>query len=105
MVSSNVSKLEIVVDLESKELNCVKRVLNLYGPYVECPSFWEAFLSSPYFILGGNLNFTKDIREVWGSSLYKAPLGDFFIHFMFSHHLVDVDPIKLVPIWRNYCKD
>jgi hypothetical protein len=59
-----------------------------------------------FILLGGGLNLTLSLCEVWGSHPKQDSLGDIFLnHFFESHKMVDVEPSKLVPIWWNYRKN
>jgi len=52
-------------------------------------------------IIGGNLNFTLNRREISGSSPRVDRL-DGFLHNLFNEEsVVDIDPIKLTPTWSN----
>jgi hypothetical protein len=62
----------IVVELEDRNLNSIFRVINVCGPYTKITPFWEGLCASSVvevsnIILGGDLNFTLSIREVWGA--------------------------------------
>lgn len=54
-------------------------------------------------ILGGDLNLTTSIREVWGENLKSDPLDVYFFPFFDSLNLMDKCPSKLSPMWRNMC--
>jgi hypothetical protein len=58
-------------------------------------------LSEEGIIVGGDLNFTLSMREVWGASSRIDPLSDFFTSLLHTSGLVDVQPSKLTPTWRN----
>ena len=81
-------------------------ILNCYGPYINRDSFWNSattggLLSLPNLILAGDLNFTLNASEIWGSKLQLDPLGPFFSELFSDHHLVDVAPTGVGPTWRN----
>ena len=48
-------------------------------------------------ILGGDLNLTLTMGEVWGENSRKDALGNFFLDFFEKRKLVDVVPLKLEP--------
>jgi hypothetical protein len=52
-------------------------------------------------ILGGDLNFTTSSREMWGAHSRVDPLHPFFRQLLLGEGLVDVEPLKLIPTWRN----
>jgi hypothetical protein len=41
------------------------------------------------------------MREVWGDLARSDPLADFFTSLIQSSGLVDIQPTKLAPTWRN----
>jgi hypothetical protein len=94
--------------MEFKEFNMVWKFLNVYGPHTDRKSFWDDMLVSgilPHspFILGGDMNFTSSISEVWGNYSRLDPFETYFNHYFEALHLVDVNPIKLALTWRNLC--
>ena len=81
-------------------------ILNCYGPYNNRDSFWNVvaaggLLSLPNLILVGDLNFTLNASEIWGSKALLDPLGPYFSKLLSDHHLVDVAPSCAGPTWRN----
>ena len=69
-------------------------------PYGEIRRFWEALFDSGYLsrqniILGGDLNLTLNLKEIWGEAARSDPLGNFFSQCFENAHLVDVEPVKL----------
>ena len=58
-------------------------------------------LSLPNLILAGDLNFTLNVSEIWGTRAQLDPLGLFFSKLFSDHHLVDVAPSYAGPTWRN----
>jgi hypothetical protein len=52
-------------------------------------------------IVGSDLNLTLNSREYWGEVARSDPLVEFSTHFFEDLRLVDVEPIKVVPTWRN----
>jgi hypothetical protein len=96
----------ILLDGLVKDLNKRLKVINCYGPYSDREEFWEdikrdGVLKEHNLILGGDLNFTTSNREVWGLHARVDPLQLYFIHLIQVEGLVDVEPIKLLPTWRN----
>jgi hypothetical protein len=65
------------------------------------PYFSVWFIEREGIIVGGDLNFTLSTREVWGIHARSDPLSDFFTSHIQSSGLVDVQPTKLTPTWRN----
>jgi hypothetical protein len=81
-------------------------IINFYGPYSQRQAFWdrvsqEGVLSSPSVILGGDLNFTLSVVEVWGAGNCMDPLSDYFGSLFLDSKLVDILPNKLLPTWSN----
>eukprot|EP00253_Pinus_taeda_P025314 PITA_25314 len=69
-------------------------------------NFWNELLSksivkSNYLVMDGDLNFSIGSAEAWGPSTREDPLSDFFLNSLISNNLIDVNPIKLKPTWRN----
>ena len=65
--------LDSVLGLElfSEELGLLLSMINVYGPYVNRPMFWDSLLQNPMvtgdsLILGGDFNFSLGQSEVWG---------------------------------------
>jgi hypothetical protein len=52
-------------------------------------------------LLGGDLNFTTSFKEVWGDHARVDPLQTYFSKLIQEEGLVDVEPLKLLPTWRN----
>ena len=53
----------------------------------------------------GGLKFTLNIDEVWGISTRQDILAMFFKHKIKEVGFVDVEPIKIVPTWKNNKKN
>jgi hypothetical protein len=51
--------------------------------------------------LGGDLNFSLGFSEVWGTHARADPLTSFFTQKLVECNLLDLEPIKLKPTWRN----
>jgi hypothetical protein len=65
-----------VVNLEFKNLGFSLNIINFYAPYLERIHFLENMVASrmlgeAHILLGGILNFTLSLREVWGQTLVK----------------------------------
>ena len=81
-------------------------ILNVYGPYMHRDTFWNAIasgglLSTQNLILAGDLNFTLNAAEIWGSKAIVDPLGPTLSTLFSAHHLVDIAPPCAGPTWRN----
>jgi hypothetical protein len=81
----------------SSKLGAEFTVLNIYGPYSEHVPFWETLLSKYFFevealILGGDLNFSLGMDEVWGPRERSDPLAYFFKMHLERKRLIDVPP-------------
>jgi hypothetical protein len=48
-------------------------------------------------VIGGDLNFTLSLREVWVSNPREERQKYFFLSFMEVESLVDLEPIKISP--------
>jgi hypothetical protein len=48
------------------------------------------------------LNFSLGVAEVWGPRVIPDPLMHFFIHGLEQSELLDIEPAKLSPTWRNW---
>jgi hypothetical protein len=92
--------------LRHKDNDFFFSVLNIYGPYTDRIPFWEDLkdagaFNEPFTVVGGDLNFTLSSREVWGESSREDQQGGFFQSFLEKLHLVDLEPTKITPTWRN----
>jgi len=66
-----------------KDVNNNMKLVNCYGPCHNRQLFQEiliddGILKDPDLILGGDLNFTRSAKEIWGSSIRLDPLAYFF---------------------------
>ena len=52
-------------------------------------------------ILGGDLNLTLTMGEVWGKNARQDALSPYFLDLFAKRNMVDVTPLKLEPTWRN----
>jgi hypothetical protein len=62
-------------------------VINIYGPYVDRILLWESvgeanMLRNPFTIVGGDLNFSLSLREVWGPHPREDRQRLFFSSFL-----------------------
>jgi len=78
----------------------------MQGPYIDKKEFWGIFftrdcLKEEYTNLGGDLNFVKRRVEICGDVAKMDPPIDYFVHNIEEVRLCDVQPISLVPTWRN----
>jgi len=81
-------------------------LLNIYGPYQDRVPFWEKIfnldlLKNDSVIIGGDLNFSLGHSEIWGPQARVDNLTDFFTQNLMNLNLIDIDPIKVKPTWRN----
>jgi len=81
-------------------------LLNIYGPYQDRIPFWEKVFSleclkNDTVIIGGDLNFSLGHSEVWGPQARVDNLTDFFTHRLMNLNLLDIEPIRVKPTWRN----
>lgn len=63
--------------------------------------FSKSFFSHENVIVGGDLNITLGVAEIWGSKAIPDPLSDFFKAHLTQVDLFDIEPIKLNPTWWN----
>jgi hypothetical protein len=61
----------------------------------------HGLLQAQNVIIGGDLNFTLSLKEVCGRHPRRDPMEGFFIHWIVSHQLVDLEPPKVSQTWRN----
>lgn len=90
----------------SSELEDLLNIVNIYGPCQNRGPYWDkiftkSFLKDQQVILGGDLNFSLGFSEVWGTHARADPLTSFFTQKMVECNLLDIEPIKLKPTWRN----
>ena len=100
------SEAVLGVDLLFEDLGISLSVLNIYGPYINRAPFWESLFQNPMangdsVVLGGDLNFSMGLTEVWGSNAQADSLARFFVHKLMMQGLLDIEPVKLKPTWRN----
>ena len=59
------------------------------------------FLKSSKFILGGDLNYSLGVSDIWGDRDRMDNLSDYFFRKLDGFGLVDIDPTVLLPTWSN----
>jgi hypothetical protein len=101
-----VSNRGLVSTFFSVELGRSLTLVNIYGPYVDRKRYWDSLEKCSWFteqevIVGGDLNFSLGVAEVWGPRTCLDPLSDYFTHFLDLHGLLDLEPVKLQSTWQN----
>jgi len=61
----------------------------------------KSFVQTRILIMEEYLNFSLGDAEVWSPRTRLDPLLDFFTNLMMANTLLNVDPIKIRPNWRN----
>jgi hypothetical protein len=82
--------------------NCTLKLINVYGPYVDRIPFWEGLgrsgvLEAPNIILGGDLNFTISMHEVWRPHPRQDSQESFFVNWIEKNKLIDLEPLETFP--------
>jgi hypothetical protein len=77
-------------------------IINVYGPYKNRGPLWDtifnkSFLKYQSVILGGDLNFSLGLSEVWGMHAREDPLAGYFTQKLVACKLVDIEPTRLKP--------
>lgn len=59
-------------------------LINVYGPYLDKILYWDrllrcSFMDCEHLVLGGDLNFTLGLLEVWGTRSIPNPLSNYFL--------------------------
>ena len=90
----------------SEELGITLSVINVYGPYLNRAPFWDSLLHHPLvngdsLVMGGDFNFSLGQNEVWGSHARADSMTIFFVQKLVEKGLLDIEPVKLRPTWRN----
>jgi hypothetical protein len=90
-----------------KDTNSYLSTVNIYDPYSERIPFLEELSSTgafwnPLTIIGGDLNFSMSLQEVWGLNPRLDAQIIFFNAFIQANRLVYIDPHKLTPTWYNF---
>ena len=52
-------------------------------------------------ILGGDLNFSMGLSEIWGTRALMDSLSNFFTKSLETFGLVDIIPSVMLPTWTN----
>lgn len=60
-----------------------------------------SFIHKRDIIIGVDLKFSLGTIEIWDLKVTLDPLSNFFIHHFEQSGLVDIEPPKLNPTWRN----
>ena len=94
------SRLGIEISWAEEKLTL--NILNIYGPYNNRVEFWETLKNSiiiqkENLIIGGDLNFTLGVHEIWDIRKRKDPLASFFSNLLHNLKMVDLDPQNLKP--------
>jgi len=81
-------------------------MINVYGQCSGRRLFWEnlepkGLLDLSNLIIAGDLNFSTGIDEFWGVSALIDSQAAFFRDLFLRHYLINVNPTKVVPTWRN----
>jgi len=84
LINSFVVCSSLSIYVFSKSIRMELSFLNEYGPYEGKQFFWSDLLSSQWIkveklIVGGDLNLTLNIGEIWGTSTRHDRLEDLFI--------------------------
>ena len=58
-------------------------------------------LNCSKIIVGGDLNFSIGLSEIWGDRARSDCLFDFFSKILDYHGLVDIEPSVVLPTWNN----
>ena len=56
---------------------------------------------STYLVLGGDINFSLGLSEIWGVNARVDALTDFFTNLLEGMGLVDINPMVSIPTWSN----
>jgi hypothetical protein len=85
--SSSSFRSSISVKLKRKDNDFSFTIVNIYGPYAAKIPFWEDLkvagaFRDPLTMVGGDLNFTLSVREVWGESPGEDRQRGLFLSFL-----------------------
>ena len=58
-------------------------------------------LNCSKIILGGDLNFSLGLTEIWGDKARRDCLSNFFGKLLDDHGFVDIMPSVILPTWNN----
>ena len=84
------------------------QILNIYGPYRDRDTFWRQVDQLGLFLLenlivGGDLNITLGLSEVFGGTHLIDLLTDYIRQLFIRANLVDISLTILGPTWSNGC--
>ena len=96
----------LCASLFSLELKLDVCLANIYGPYIDKDFFWKKLLEMDCMkceklILGGDLNFSMGLSEIWGFRARSDSLSDFFTKILETYGLVNITPTVMLPTWTN----
>jgi exonuclease III len=96
----------IGITVLSTKLEDPLNIVNIYDPCQNRGPYWDKtfskyFLKDQQVIFGGDLNFSLGFSEVWGTHARADPLTSFFTQKLVECNLLDLEPVKLKPTWRN----
>ena len=80
--------------------------VNVYRPYVKRERFWTNLmdlecLKCAKLILGGDLNYSLGLSEIWGDRPRMDNISNYFSSKLDDFDHVDIDPTVLLPTWSN----
>jgi hypothetical protein len=80
--------------------------LNIYGPYKDKLNYWDKIFhwrwsKQGLTIIVGDLNFTLGASEVWDPAAQVDYLMGYFLRKLEAVGLVDIEPAKVNPAYRN----
>lgn len=52
-------------------------------------------------MLGGDLNFSMGVSEIWETQAHLGPIYNFLVHKLEDSILYDLELRKFLPTWRN----
>jgi hypothetical protein len=90
----------------SSKLNLELQVLNIFGLYLGNNKFFgktlsESILKYGFSLVKGDINFTLGTNKIWGSTAQMDNLVEFIIPTLEYVGLLNLQPPKLMPTWRN----
>jgi hypothetical protein len=101
-LSSSSFHSSISVTVKHKDSYYDFSMVNIYGLYYDWVPYWEYLklvgaFHDLFTMIGRDLNFSLFLRDVWGENPKDDILRGLFLDFFEEMHLVDVEPIKLMP--------
>jgi hypothetical protein len=90
------------VDFFAEGLGMEFIIFNVYGPYQDCPMFWDSLFKRSLLkvdnsIIGGDLNFSLGEDEVWDPQAHLDHQLDLFTHSMIGNEFIDIELDKTYP--------